>query len=76
VLREIAAQSLPATDDEGLVRYGQGVISSALINVIAREKADLLASLRRIDASTSPEESATVSRALMELEAERRKLQS
>lgn len=76
VLREIAAQSLPATDDEGLVRYGQGVIASALINVIAREKADLLASLRRIDAATSPEESAAVSRALMELEAERRKLQS
>ena len=76
VLREMAAQSLPATDDEGLVRYGQGVIASALINVIAREKADLLASLRRIDAATSPEESAAVSRALMELEAERRKLQS
>lgn len=76
VLREIAAQSLPATDDEGLVRYGQGVIASALINVIAREKADLLASLRRIDAATSPGESAAVSRALMELEAERRKLQT
>ena len=76
MLREVAAQTLPATDAEGLVRYGQGVISSALISVIAREKADLLASLRRIDAATSPEESAAVSRALMELEAERRKLQS
>lgn len=75
MLREVAAQTLPATDAEGLVRYGQGVISSALISVIAREKADLLASLRRIDAATSPEESAAVSRALMELEAERRKLQ-
>lgn len=76
MLREVAAQTLPATDDESLVRYGQGVISSALISVIAREKADLLASLRRIDAATSPEESAAVSRALMDLEAERRKLQS
>jgi DNA primase len=76
MLREIAAQTLPATDEEGLLRYGQGVISSALINVIAREKADLLAALRRIDAAASPDESAAVSRALMQLEAERRKLQS
>lgn len=72
ILREIAANVLPAADDEGLTRYGQGVISRAIVNVLSREKADLLAELRRVEPG-SPE-SAEVQRKLMTLETERRAL--
>jgi hypothetical protein len=46
-----------------------------LTNALAHEKADLLAALRRTDVVDSAEESARIQRALVELEAERRKLQ-
>ena len=72
ILREIAAQVLPAADDEGLARYGQGVIARAITNAIAREKADLLAELRRVEPGSA--ESADVQRKLMALEADRRAL--
>ena len=72
VLREIAAQSLPAADAEGLARYGQGVIARAITNAISREKADLLAELRRVEPGSA--ESAEVQRKLMTLESERRAL--
>jgi DNA primase len=72
ILREIAAQTLPAADAEGLSRYGLGVIARAITNAIAREKADLLAELRRVEPG-SPE-SAEVQRRLMTLESERRAL--
>ncbi|MFM6967206.1 MAG: DNA primase, partial [Rhodoluna sp.] len=72
VLREIAANALPAADGDGLARYGQGVISRAIVNVLSREKADLLALLRRVEPG-SPE-SADVQRRLMNLETERRAL--
>jgi DNA primase len=73
ILREAAAQPLPAADSDGLVRYGQGVIARAITNALAREKADLLAELRRVEPG-SPE-SAEVQRKLMALESERRALQ-
>ena len=72
VLREIAAQSLPAADAEGLAKYGQGVIARAITNAISREKADLLAELRRVEPGSA--ESAEVQRKLMTLESERRAL--
>lgn len=72
VLREIAAQTLPAADAEGLTRYGQGVVARAITNAIAREKADLLAELRRVEPGSA--ESAEVQRKLMTLESERRAL--
>ena len=72
ILREIAAQVLPAADEEGLARYGQGVIARAITNAIAREKADLLAELRRVEPGSA--ESADVQRKLMALEADRRAL--
>jgi DNA primase len=72
VLREIAAQTLPAADAEGLAKYGQGVIARAITNAIAREKADLLAELRRVEPGSA--ESAEVQRKLMTLESERRAL--
>ncbi len=75
LLRSIAAQALPAKNEVDLIRYGQGVVARALTNALAHEKADLLAALRRTDVVDSAEESARIQRALVELEAERRKLQ-
>lgn len=73
LLRAIAAQALPAKNHDDLVRYGQGVIARALVNALAHSKAELMAALRRdgIDG----DESARIQRELVELEAERRKLQ-
>ena len=75
MLRSIAAQALPAKTEADLVKYGQGVISRALINALAHEKANLMAALRRTDVAEDPAQSAQVQRQLVELEAERRKLQ-
>ncbi|MEY5004226.1 MAG: hypothetical protein RLZZ594_256 [Actinomycetota bacterium] len=73
LLREIAAQPLPAADPEGLKRYGEGVIARALVNVLAREKADLLAELRRVEPGSA--EAASVQQSLIEVEQQRRALQ-
>jgi DNA primase len=73
LLREIAAQPLPAADPEGLKRYGEGVIARALVNVLAREKADLLAELRRVEPGSA--EAARVQQSLIEVEQQRRALQ-
>lgn len=75
MLRSIAAQALPAKSEADLVKYGQGVISRALINALAHEKANLMAALRRTDIAEDPSSSARIQRELVELEAERRKLQ-
>lgn len=75
LLRSIAAQELPARNEADLVKYGQGVISRALINALAHEKANLLAALRRTDIADDPQASAKIQRELVDLEAERRKLQ-
>lgn len=75
LLRSIAAQALPAKNEADLIRYGQGVVSRALINVLAHEKANLLAALRRSDIAEDPIASSKIQRELVELEAERRKLQ-
>lgn len=73
LLREIAAQPLPAADPEGLKRYGQGVIARALVNVLAREKSDLLAELRRVEPGSA--DAARVQQSLIEVEQKRRALQ-
>ena len=75
LLRSIAAQALPANNDDDLVRYGKGVVARALVNALAHEKANLLAALRRTDISQDQEESARIQRELVDLETERRKLQ-
>jgi DNA primase len=74
-LRAIAAQALPAKTEEDLVKYGQGVIARALINALEHEKANLLSLLKRIDVVDDLAKSAEIQRSLVELEAERRKLQ-
>ena len=74
-LRAIAAQALPAKTEEDLVKYGQGVIARALINALEHEKANLLSLLKRSDVVDDLAKSAEIQRSLVELEAERRKLQ-
>jgi DNA primase len=74
-LLEIAGQTLPANTDEQLLRYGQGVISRGLAAVLAREKNELLAALRRTDKETDPSTYAEIQRKLVALEAERRTVQ-
>jgi DNA primase len=75
ILQDAAAQSLPAVGAEAESRYARGVINRALVNVIAREKTELLALLRRLDADNQREQVAAVQKGLVDLEAERRKLQ-
>ena len=72
VLREIAAQQLPAATEEDLSKYGRGVIAKAVVGVIGAEKTLLLSELRRTDASTEAEKYAGLQRRLLELETERR----
>ena len=74
-LRAIAAQSLPAKTAEDLVRYGQGVISRALINALEHEKANLLSLLKRNDIVDDAAKTSEIQKSLVELEAERRRLQ-
>jgi DNA primase len=74
-LRAIAAQSLPAKTVEDLVRYGQGVISRALINALEHEKAKLLSMLKRNDVVDDAAKTSEIQKSLVELEAERRRLQ-
>jgi DNA primase len=74
-LRAIAAQALPAKTTEDLVRYGQGVISRALINALEHEKANLLSLLKRNDMVDDAAKTSEIQRSLVELEAERRRLQ-
>jgi DNA primase len=74
-LRAIAAQALPAKTDADLVRYGQGVISRALTNALEHEKANLLSLLKRSDIVDDASKTAEIQRTLVEIEAERRRLQ-
>ncbi|MFM6971294.1 MAG: DNA primase [Rhodoluna sp.] len=73
LLRAVAAQNLPARNQEELVRYGRGVVSRALVNALAHEKAELLAQLRR--AESDQLDTAEISRKLVDVENQRRKLQ-
>lgn len=73
LLRAIGAQNLPARNQEELIRYGRGVISRALVNALAHEKAELLAQLRRAESDQT--DTTEISRKLMQIENQRRKLQ-
>ncbi len=75
VLLEIAGQTLPANSDEELLRYGEGVLARAIAAVLAREKNELLAALRRTDQNTEPNVYAEIQKKLVALETERRAVQ-
>jgi len=72
VLLEIAGQTLPARDEAGLVVYAQGVIERGLKAILAREKTELLAALRREEPASEAHKA--IGKKLQDLEAERRAL--
>ena len=73
-VRALAMAELPVANDAAFAKYSRGIVSSAMLNTLAREKLDLLAALRRIDANASPDQLAQVQRQLVNLESERRDL--
>lgn len=73
-VRALALAELPVQNEAGLDRYAKGVVRTAMLNTLGREKQDLMAALRRIDPATSPDQVAQVQRELVALESERREL--
>ena len=74
VLFEIAGQTLPARTEEELKIYGQGVIARGVVALLAREKNELLAALRRTDIVAEPEVHKEIQQKLIQLENERREI--
>jgi DNA primase len=74
VLLEIAGQTLPARNETELLIYGQGVVARALAALLAREKTELLAALRRTDPIADAVEHKNIQQQLIDLEAERRSI--
>ena len=74
VLFEVAGQTLPARTEEELTIYGQGVIARGVAALLAREKNELLAALRRTDPATEPDAHKQIQQRLVELENERRSI--
>ena len=72
MLFEIAGQTLPARTEEELLVYGQGVIARGVSALLAREKNELLAALRRIDPAVEVEAHREIQQKLVQLENERR----
>ena len=75
VLLEIAGQPLPARTEQELMRYGEGVVARGVAAVLAREKNELLAALRRTDQAEEPQAYAEIQKKLIALETERRAVQ-
>ena len=72
VADELAAASLPASTDEELARYSQGVITGALDRTLTFEKNDLLAEMRTIDPQSDRTRFAEIQQRLVSLESDRR----
>jgi len=70
----LAAAQLPVASEDKVLEYGRAVVAKALERALAREKAEALARLRRLDAISSPVEYAEVQTLLVTLERERRAL--
>ena len=74
ILRAMAATSLPASTEEELKRYIDGVAVSGFINLLTRQKLSLQAVLRQTEASDSAKIS-EIQKELMDIEQRRRALQ-
>ena len=72
VLFEIAGQPLPARNETELLVYAQGVLARGISAILAREKTELLAALRREDPAS--EQHKQIGIQLQQLESERRTL--
>lgn len=73
-IRSLAMAELPVRSQMELERYAKGIVKSALMQALLREKNDLLAALKRIDADGQPEAANALQQELMKLELERRSL--
>ncbi len=73
-IRALAMAELPVRNQIELDRYAKGIVKSALMQALLREKNDLLAALKRLDASTNPEAATAIQQELLKLEQERRSL--
>lgn len=74
VLFEIAGQTLPARTEAELLVYGQGVVARGIAALLAREKNELLAALRRVDPAAEPDAHKEIQQKLVALENERRSI--
>lgn len=75
LIRELTILPLPASNEEELLRFAQGVIGKALVGLIDLQKRELLAQLRRLDANTESERIGQIQRELVALEQRRRAAQ-
>jgi DNA primase len=73
-LRAIAATVLPASTQEELKRYIDGVVVSGFINLLTRQKLSLQAVLRQTE-PTDQAKIAEIQKELMDIEQRRRALQ-
>ena len=74
LIRELSLQELPVTGAQEIEKYCRGIVSGAMLQTLNQEKVDLMAALRRVDATQSPDAHAQISKQLVELESERRAL--
>lgn len=73
-LRSLAATDLPASSEQELIRYVEGVVNSGFINLLTRKKLSLQAVLRQVDSSDT-QKVAEIQRELVAIEEKRRRLQ-
>lgn len=73
-IRSLAMAELPVRNQAELDRYAKGIVKSALMQALLREKNDLLAALKRLDTASSPEAATAIQQELLKLEQERRSL--
>ncbi|MFM7013381.1 MAG: DNA primase [Actinomycetota bacterium] len=74
-LRALAAAELPASNQEELNKYVEGVVVSGFINLLSRQKLSLQAVLRQLDPSDS-ERISEIQRELVSIETRRRMFQN
>ncbi|MEH0111318.1 DNA primase [Tersicoccus sp. MR15.9] len=71
---ELAISPLPASTEENLRAYAEGVLHHLFDAQIARRKQDMLAQLQRLDGAEDADQARALQRELMELELQRRAL--
>lgn len=73
-IRALAMAELPVRNQQELDRYAKGIVKSALMQALLREKNDLLAALKRLDTTANPDAATAIQQELLKLEQERRSL--
>ncbi|OMH23969.1 DNA primase [Tersicoccus phoenicis] len=71
---ELAVTPLPASTEENLRAYAEGVLHHLFDAQIARRKQDMIARLQRLDGTADPDQARALQRELLELELQRRAL--